>query len=139
MTKSAELSGHPHVHKTLATPFHSSSHGQTALQREGLAFALGTAVEKSGLAGAIAETLTLAAGGSPILSLIGIYGGTLLLTELISHSAAISLLFPIALNTADGLGIDYMPFVAAVTVAGSLGFATPLGYQIHMMVYGPGG
>src|SRR5262249_29858071 len=103
------------------------------------AFALGTAVEKSGLARAIAETLTLAAGGSPLLSLIGIYGGTLLLTEMISHSAATSLLFPIALNTADGLGIDYMPFVAAVTVAGSLGFATPLGYQTHMMVYGPGG
>jgi di/tricarboxylate transporter len=61
------------------------------------------------------------------------------LTELISHSAAVSLLFPIALNTAEGLGLNYMPFVAAVTVAGSLGFATPLGYQTHMMVYGPGG
>jgi di/tricarboxylate transporter len=48
-------------------------------------------------------------------------------------------LFPIALGTAQSLGIDYMPFVAAVTVAGSLGFATPLGYQTHMMVYGPGG
>jgi di/tricarboxylate transporter len=103
------------------------------------AFALGSAVEKSGLAKAVAETLTAAAGGDPRLSLAAIYGGTLLLTELISHSAAVSLLFPIALGTADGLGIDYMPFVAAVTVAGSLGFATPLGYQTHMMVYSPGG
>jgi di/tricarboxylate transporter len=74
-----------------------------------------------------------------MLSLIAIYGGTLLLTELISHSAAVSLLFPIALNTAAGLEVSYMPYVAAVTVAGSLGFATPLGYQTHMMVYGPGG
>jgi len=103
------------------------------------AFALGTAVEKSGLARAIAESLTAAAGGDPMWSLVAIYGGTLLLTELISHSAAVSLLFPIALQTAQGLGIGYMPFVAAVTVAGSLGFATPLGYQTHMMVYGPGG
>jgi len=30
-----------------------------------------------------------------------------------------SLLFPIALGTAQSLGIDCMPFVAAVTVAGS--------------------
>jgi len=103
------------------------------------AFALGTAVEKSGLARAIAESLTSAAGGNAALSLAAIYGGTLFLTELISHSAAVSLLFPIALKTAEGLGIGYMPFVAAVTVAGSLGFATPLGYQTHMMVYGPGG
>jgi di/tricarboxylate transporter len=103
------------------------------------AFALGTAVQKSGLAGAIAGSLTAAAAGDPMLSLAAIYGGTLLLTELISHSAAVSLLFPIALGTAQNLGIDYMPFVAAVTVAGSLGFATPLGYQTHMMVYGPGG
>jgi di/tricarboxylate transporter len=103
------------------------------------AFALGTAVEKSGLAKAISDTLTAAAGGSPMLSLVAIYGGTLLLTELISHSAAVSLIFPIALNTAAGLGVSYMPYVAAVTVAGSLGFATPLGYQTHMMVYGPGG
>ncbi len=103
------------------------------------AFALGTAVEKSGLAKAFAQSLTSAAGGSPMLSLIAVYGGTLLLTELISHSAAVSLIFPIALGTAQNLGIDYMPFVAAVTVAGSLGFATPLGYQTHMMVYSPGG
>ncbi len=103
------------------------------------AFALGTAVEKSGLARAVAEGLTSAAQGDPMLSLAAIYGGTLLLTELISHSAAVSLLFPIALGTAANLGIDYMPFVSAVTVAGSLGFATPLGYQTHMMVYGPGG
>ncbi|MBI1826328.1 MAG: SLC13 family permease [Planctomycetes bacterium] len=103
------------------------------------AFGVGAAVEKSGLAKAIAESLTSFAHGSPFLSLTAIYGGTLLLTELISHGAAVSLLFPIALQTANQLGIDYMPFVAAVTVAGSLGFATPLSYQTHMMVYGPGG
>lgn len=103
------------------------------------AFALGGAVEKSGLAASIAGSLTGMAGGDPLLALAAIYGATLLLTELISHSAAVSLMFPIAIGTAQSLGIDYMPFVAAVTTAGSLGFATPLGYQTHMMVYSPGG
>jgi di/tricarboxylate transporter len=103
------------------------------------AFALGSAVQNTGLAAAFAHSITGAAGGNPLLSLAAIYGGTLLLTELISHSAAVSLMFPIALGTAAALGIDYMPFVAAVTTAGSLGFATPLGYQTHMMVYSPGG
>lgn len=103
------------------------------------AFALGAAVESSGLAAAIAQTVTAGCRGNPMVGLAMIYGGTLLLTELISHSAAVSLFFPIALRTAEQLGIDYMPFVAAVTVAGSLGFATPLGYQTHMMVYSPGG
>ena len=103
------------------------------------AFALGSAVHNTGLAAAFAQSITSAAGSNPTLSLAAIYGGTLLLTELISHSAAVSLMFPIALGAAATLGIDYMPFVAAVTAAGSLGFATPLGYQTHMMVYSPGG
>lgn len=103
------------------------------------AFALGVAVEKTGVAKALAATLTAVAGGDAWLSLVGIYACTLLLTELVSHSAAVSLTFPIALQTAANLGLGYMPFVAAVTVAGSLGFATPLGYQTHMMVYGAGG
>jgi len=49
------------------------------------------------------------------------------------------LVFPIAIATAENLGVNFMPFVIVTMVAASASFATPLGYQTNLMVYGPGG
>ena len=68
-----------------------------------------------------------------------LYGVTLLATELITNNAAAALMFPFAMDTASGLDVNYMPFVIAVMMAASAGFATPIGYQTNLMVYGPGG
>ena len=46
---------------------------------------------------------------------------------------------PIAIELAQTLGLDPRPFVVAVMFSATLAFATPVGYQTNMMVYGPGG
>jgi di/tricarboxylate transporter len=46
---------------------------------------------------------------------------------------------PIAIELARQLGVDPRPFVVAVMFSSTLAFATPVGYQTNMMVYGPGG
>jgi di/tricarboxylate transporter len=102
-------------------------------------FALGAALQKSGAAQMIAESTTAIARGNAWLTLAMIYLITLIVTELITNNAAAALMFPFALATARTLGVSYLPFVIAVMMAASAGFATPIGYQTNLMVYGPGG
>jgi di/tricarboxylate transporter len=61
------------------------------------------------------------------------------MTELITNNAAAALIFPIAISSATQMGIDPIPFAVAVAIAASASFATPIGYQTNLMVYGPGG
>lgn len=101
---------------------------------------VGRAIATSGLA-------QIAAGGmvnafrfaGPWGVLAGIYLFTLLLTELVTNNAAAVMAFPVAHAAAASLGVSFMPMVIAIAIAASAGFATPLGYQTHLMVYGPGG
>ncbi len=100
---------------------------------------IGNAVQNTGIAGAIARSLIEVAGKEPLVALTVVYAITLLFTETLTNVAAAVLVFPIAMATADNLGVNYMPFVIVTMVAASASFATPLGYQTNLMVYGPGG
>ena len=102
-------------------------------------FGLAQAIEKTGLDELIAQSTIGAAGDRPHLVLAAIYLVTMLFTETMSNNAAAVLIFPIAWQTAADLGLNPMPFIMAITVAASCGFASPLGYQTNLMVYGPGG
>ncbi|HJR69704.1 MAG TPA: SLC13 family permease [Gammaproteobacteria bacterium] len=100
---------------------------------------LGLALSTTGLAAELARGMVALAGPSPLAQLAMIYLMTMLLTELLTNTTAVVLAYPIALATAGQLGVDHMPFVVALAIAGSCGFATPIGYQTNLMVYGPGG
>jgi di/tricarboxylate transporter len=102
-------------------------------------FGLGAAVQSSGLAQVIADTLlAIFSPLGPQGMLAGILLATIALTEVITHNAAAVLLFPVAVATATSLGLQPLPFVLAVLFGASLSFLTPVGYQTNVMVYGLG-
>ncbi len=106
----------------------------------GAALGIAQAMESSGAAGLIAEGIvSVASGFGPIGVLGGMLIASMILTELVSNTAAIALMFPIALAAAGQLGLDPRSFLIAATVAASYSFSTPIGYQTNLMVYGPGG
>ncbi len=105
----------------------------------GAALGLGLALEKTGAAAGVTGLLLGAAAERPWVALAMIYMATTLMTEVITNNGAAALIFPIAMGTAARLEVSPMPFVFCVMIAASASFATPIGYQTNLMVFGPGG
>lgn len=102
--------------------------------------AVGLAMEKTGAAALIVESLAGLIGGlGPVAVLSAVYLLTSVMTELMSNNAAAILLTPIAVSLAQELGVDPRPFAVAVMFAASASFATPIGYQTNTFVYNAGG
>ena len=102
--------------------------------------AIGVALEASGAVALIVNAIAPALGNlPPFLIIWAVYLLTSVLTELVSNNAVAVVVTPIAIGLATALGIDPRPLVVAVMVAASASFATPIGYQTNMLVYGPGG
>ena len=101
-------------------------------------FALGMALEKTGVAKYLAANIVDLSGGTPWLLLILVYVAISILTEVITNNAAALLMLPIVLEITEKASLNNEPFVFAIMMAASASFATPLGYQTNMMVYGPG-
>lgn len=76
-------------------------------------------------------------GKVAVLAVLVVLTGVL--TELLSNNACAALMGVLALATAQKLGMEPRPLLIAVAVTSSYGFATPIGYQTNLMVFGPGG
>ena len=102
--------------------------------------AVGQGLDHSGAVALMVEGVAPSmAGLSPFLMILCVYFLGLLLTEFLSNNAVAVIYTPIVIELAQSLGLDARPFVVAVMFSASVAFATPVGYQTNMMVYGPGG
>lgn len=102
-------------------------------------FALGGALEQTGAASYLAGAVFSLSNGNTLLALLLVYLVVSVLTEVITNNAAAVLVLPVVLSLTTAMGVNAEPFIIAVMMAASASFATPLGYQTNMMVFGPGG
>lgn len=102
--------------------------------------AVGAGLERSGAVGMIVDAVNpFLAGLSPFWLILAIYFLGMVMTEFLSNNAVAVIYTPIAIRLAESLQVDPRPLVVAVMFSASLAFATPIGYQTNLMVYGPGG
>ena len=102
--------------------------------------ALGLAMQKTGATELYAQAfLTLFHGMGPHVILFAIIFLTSVCSHILSNNATAVLLLPIAISTAVSLGVDTRPFIIGICFGASACYASPIGYQTNLLVYGPGG
>lgn len=100
--------------------------------------ALGASLQVTGAAGVIAHSVIESIGDNPYVLVTALFALTAGFSALISNVAAAVLLFPVAAAMSAELGVDMKPLAVTIMIAASASFATPIGYQTNLMVYGPG-
>ena len=103
------------------------------------AVCLGRAIDATGIAQFMAESVLNICGTNAQLSLFVICLTATLITEFISNNTAAAVFAPIALSVANSLGANPMTFVIALMLSVSCSFATPIASETNTIIYGPGG
>ena len=106
----------------------------------GAALGIGKALDLTGAANHIAyQIIELFSPMGERAMLAAIYLIGMIFTSIIGPVGAVALTFPIAKSLAIGEGMNFMPFAMMMMMAAASSFATPIGYQTNLMVYGAGG
>jgi di/tricarboxylate transporter len=101
---------------------------------------LSIALQTTGLAGMLGDTLIRLTGGAGSLGLAAaMLAATIGLGLLIGGQTTAVVLAPVAIAMAELAGIDPRGMAMAVAVGCSLTFVTPLGHPANLLVMGPGG
>lgn len=101
--------------------------------------AIGTAIQKTGIAEVMANGMMSLCGNHPLVVMTAMCFAATFLTEFISNTAAGAIFYPIVYHAAVSMGVNPIPFIISLMIAVSCSFATPIGSPTHMLVYGPGG
>lgn len=101
---------------------------------------LSVAIDSSGLASQVAGGIVgIVADGGPRVLLAALFVLTVVLGQVVSNTATVLVVTPIALAAAADVGMSPVPVLMLVAVAGAASFLTPIATPANMIVMGPGG
>ncbi len=99
---------------------------------------LGAIVVESGIADKISDAITTVSAGNLTAVIITLAISTALLTNITTNAAAASILTPVGLTLAAGLGVDPVIVLALIGTCISFTFINPFSHQSNLMVMQPG-
>ncbi|PKO57082.1 MAG: SLC13 family permease, partial [Betaproteobacteria bacterium HGW-Betaproteobacteria-21] len=98
------------------------------------------AMESTGTADLIARVLMdTVAQGQPVVALALILVVTMFLSDVMNNAATAAVMCPIAIGTANALGVSSDAFLMSVAIGASCAFLTPIGHQNNTLILEPGG
>lgn len=101
---------------------------------------LSVAISESGAADVVADLIVAVVHGAGAHALLAVlFMVTLLLGQIISNTATVLIVVPIALAAGETAGVGPAPVLMLVAVAGAASFLTPIATPANMIVMGPGG
>ena len=101
---------------------------------------LSTAMQQTGAAQLIAEGLVAVVGDAgPYALLAGLFVVSAIMGQVISNTATALIIIPIAVVTAQQMGLSPQPILMVVGIACAAAFLTPVATPTNLMVMEPGG
>jgi di/tricarboxylate transporter len=101
---------------------------------------LSAAIGASGGADRIADLIVDAVGpGRPYLLLLALFLLTAVLGQVVSNTATVLIVAPIAVAAAHGTGTSVKPVLMLIAVAGAASLLTPISTPANMMIMSPAG
>jgi di/tricarboxylate transporter len=104
------------------------------------AIPLGTAMEKTGTAGLLAQWIHGGVSDWPqIATLLVVFGVVAIITQFMSDAATTALFAPVAISLAKTLNHSPEAYAVTVAMAAVAAVLTPIGHHGNLLIYGPGG